>query len=566
MTEQHFEILADCGRGWSTHAVVDDREEAEARSKVIKDEAKAFSVKVNCVEFNDDTGGFKETEVLFIGDRLPDPPKDGEVDGGENCTKGDEYYGSSSRRLIRRVLGKWLDSLSITPTELLHHAEHMKRLDNAGTTLQGGVQQVARIQVRLTGENVQARQKQLYDIGDGLYRDMVLRWRDKPPPALENEDVDALAKKLDGNSEAQLLFLCAVSEYLRPIKTISDKMYAVLALMAKSKSLQAIAYLDGLFADFVDSPVFLRSIIGDDQELGGATIAAIHLLKGEGGENFKPEFKPFLDYIGSDKLPQCHATLLHKIESTLASNRSFLDGAPLREGEMFKKIHKLLALPKGEFIGGFHMQDAFHSRSDRLVTPTAISRLLEGHEEADQRVNLILQLSECIFGDNNIRRLGEHLLAIIRQPAYTSSWMQKKEAPAKKMRALVELQKRIGETSLNSRQKTLGGKQIDEICLEVMKEGQVLQRVTSSAGSPVAAGMALLRLYSTGIFTKGQSHKAARTHVVGILRSNDFMTALLAPADNAEEKKEMLSELSNLLQQSDLPETPLSAALQAAIN
>ena len=42
------------------------------------------------------------------------------------------------------------------------------------------------------------------------------------------------------------------------------------------------------------------------------------------------------------------------------------------------------------------------------------------------------------------------------------------------------------------------------------------------------------------------------------------MAALLAPTDNAEEKKEMLVELSQLLQKSDLPETPLSAALQAA--
>jgi hypothetical protein len=565
MTERHFEILADCGRGWSTYEVVDDGNEAEARAQEIKEEANAYAVKVIRVEFDDATGNFKEKETLFIGKKLPDPPKGGEVDGGRNCRAANEYYRTSSRQMIRRVLGKWLDSLSITPTELLHHVEHMNRLDNAGTTMQGAVQQVARMQVRLTGQDVQARQKELYDLGDKIYRDMVLRWRNNPPPKFENEDADTLAKKLAGEPEAELLFLCAISDWLLPLKSISEKMFAVLDIMAKSSYPATIDYLDILFSDFVDNPVFLRSIIGEDVELGRATISAIHLLTGEGGEEFAPAFEPFLKHIAAGKLNRCRSTLLRKIALTLTSHHSFVDGTPLAEAEMNRKLHKLLASDDG-FIGGIDMREAFHTRSERLVTPTAVSRLLQGCDETDERVAMLLRLSNGIYGEANIRRLGEYLLAIVGQSSYISEWKAKEEPATKRMRDLVELQTCVFNSGLNRRQRELGGACVDEVCLEVLKEGRVLQRVAASAGNPVAAGMALLRLYSTGIFTKGRAADAARDFIIDVLRSHDFMKSLLAPNKNTDEKKETLVELSHLLQQSDLPETPLSAALQAAIN
>lgn len=566
MSGTHFEVQADHGRGWSVQAVLDDLNAAKERAEDIKTATKAIAVKVLRVGYDERKSEFVEVQVHYVGEKRPDVVGKGDLlDAGPNCEKGKDLHALASRRVIKRVLKTWLEGVKVQPIELLHHAELIAKLDGAGTVLQGAVQRAAIAQAQQSGQSAQQRQRELYDVVDQAAAMIRPIWRDENRPKLTNDDIDALAASLPDDED--LTIFVALTERLQSCKSISEKLDTLMRMMMAVQSDRAVAVLDNFLTDFVEDGVFMRAVVGEQAQLGDALLRAIALLAGDDPSAIgAPEhFQAFIARLQAEQLPRCRKALVRRIVTTLASQQSLTNDGPLGEVAFNKKLASLLQQEKGGFLGGEEMHEAFLSRSERYVSANAIGKITEDLARPDERILAILNLVDGIFGERNVRRLGEYIVAIVEQPNNRRELAEDDQPPLTRMRCVASLQEKTLASRLPAFQIDKVSEILDEICAEIMDREKVLKRVVARASTPASGAVALLQLLGSGALTKGIASEQAQALAQKALRTPGLIEAVLADAKDADDKKRRLLEFYQLIEQADLPASPASAALAAAV-
>jgi hypothetical protein len=560
-SDERFEIAGCDARGWSIAGVCET--EAEAVEQAHERRRGGYAaVRVLRVSYEEESGGYQEREILFLGDRHRTPAMDSgkREDAGPLCATLSDFYTPRSRRAIKRLLGDWLARMNLTAVELLHHPEYVGKLENSGTALQGAVQRAAIAQGRTSGRNVQERMREIFNVCDKAAARLRLDARSGKLPRIVDGDVESVLAKLPPTAERPYLFCVALTDWIRHGKTLGAKLAALIELLPRTES-EALALMDPYMADFVEDAAALTELLGPMPNLGAAVLRIADVAQGR----VPPEadaadpLAALAAHIAAGRLPRCRDALIRRLAGTLRGSRELTDGGPVAEITFNQELRRSLVTPAGEMIGGEELADAFHTRVERHLHPEGIGRLLERLSSPIDRINRLLDIEPGVPPGGQKNRLGEYVLPIVMLPANEALFVDGKQPLAERLRALAQLQRRIAASGFNETMRSKASAKLDEYCVNLVRSSGLLDKIERSADRIPDKGLAILKLCSAGLFTEGQALDAAHRVALRYLKHPAFLPAYLGGGDE-QSKRQRLMTLRQLLDEAGLGD--LLGALQ----
>ena len=591
MSEQsHYEILSDNGRSWNVEAIVPSNNEAVERAHDVKRLQGSKAVKVVHVSFNNEAGEFREHEVMFLGNRRSSVRKYGDgLDAGAPCHSLEHLYSLQSRQAIRRVMRQWLDAHRITPVELLHHPEYINRFEGSGSMLQSAVQRAAMAQAGAYNQDVKVRQRELYNLVDQASAKAKILWRAEKCPLIHNDDLDELVATLAEEKDKDYLFCASLTNWLRRFQSGQEKFIALLEMATRSKKPATTAHLDGFLTDFFEDANTVAKLIGNQHTLGDAVLRLADLVnpssaplsvqqQSEAPETFAanansssqqtekvkdeiysdadadeadepehPAMEKFREVLRRGRFPKCRQTLIRRIDQTLTGPRSLTSGGVLPDAQLLARLHQRLCDEDGNFVMGSDMEEAFTQRSQRYISGDAVGRMLEGVSDPIQRVSILLDAVQGIFGKSSRQRIGDYIVAVLKEPANQEALRNPANPPAVHMRDLRTIQRRILESGLSEKQSETTSEILDGVCVDLLERAQILSKIAARSSNSIDECISILKLCAAGTFTEGRALGQAHARAAVVLRSPGFAEAFLRRGQDKKQMQEMLLELEQVL-------------------
>ncbi len=601
--QSHYEILSHSGGIWTVEAVAPGYDEAIERANAIQRTSDSEALKVNQVSFNNSAAQFHEKEVFFLGTRPSTARTYGDdVDAGAPCHALEDIYALPSRQAIRRVMRQWLDAHRLTAVELLYLPEYINRFAGSGSMLQGTVQRAAMAQAGAYNMDVKVRQRELHTLFDEVSAKAKSMWRSELIPAIENDDLDALADRLTTGKDKEYIFNAALANWLRRFDSGLAKFIALLELATQSKKPATTAHLDSFLTDFLEDASLVARLIGNQNSLGDAVLRLAELInpgaaataaiaagvpatakKGAAGNRPAVQDEIYDDSVDDDdaflehpaveqfrklmwrgRFPKCRQTLIRRMKQTVLGPRSFTGDGAVADAQLLRRMHDGLCDEDGNFVLGADLEAAFVTRSQTYLTSTSIGGMLEGVALPLQRLEILLEVEKGIFGDAGRQRIGAYILAILQEPENQTALRKPDIAPAVHMRSLAVAQRRANESSLSETQKHAAEALLDELGGDLMAEGQILAKIADRSSSNIDECISILKLCAAGSFTEGRAADMARKRATAVMRAPGFAKAFLRRANDTAEMKAMLAELEILMTKAGTSELPLMGAMAAA--
>jgi len=597
MAEQsHYEILSEHGSGWNAEAIVPDKAEAIERANDLKRQKGNDAVKVMYVSFNNAVGAFLEQEILLLGAR-PSPARvygDG-LDAGSPCHSMEQIFSLQSRQAIRRVMRQWLDAQRLTAVELLHLPEYINRFEASGTMLQSAVQRTAMAQAGAYKVDVNVRQRELYSLFDQISAKAKAMWRAEKVPVIDNDDLDGLVSRLGDGKDKEYIFNASLSNWLRRYKSGPEKLMALLEIATRAKRPATIAHLDGFLTDFLEDANAITKLIGDQSSLGeavlrlaglvnpGAAAAAVAAIPEaaeaediEPGDGIyiaaesddeieeHPAIEEFRAMVRSGRFPMCRKSLVHRIEQTLNGNRSLTGNGVLAEARLLRLLHDRLCGADGNLHFGLELVKAFENRSHGYVSSNSIGNMLEGELLPLKRISILLEAELGIYSKLGQRRIGDYILAILKEPENQVTLRHPETPPAIHMRNLGGIQRLIMKSNLSDVQKEESAAILDDVCTEILGREQILAKIADRSSSNIDECMSILKLCAAGAFTEVRAADIARQRATAVMRAPGFAEAFLRRANGKSEMGKMLVELETLMTRAGIVENSLLGVMAAA--
>ena len=291
----HYEVLGQRGTAWTILAVIDDQEKALAKAREAQTSYRA--VKVMRERFDKASNTYRSGQIYFSGAQAK--PSKFDNDMPSICWKIEDFYSYEGRRAINRLLRKELTEWGLTATELIHSPDMVQRLQDNGTSVQRAVQQTAIVQIRETGQGVQERIKQIYELIEKGSR--VLR-KDAPDfPEITGDNIDSLVSTIDSKESRSYLLHGALAKYLSGCRDFNDKLTRVIGLIRADHPAWVHEVADNFVAELLSIGKVLPVLIGKRASLKEEMMAAAELASGKASPEDR-RFTPDAQRIGSSNV------------------------------------------------------------------------------------------------------------------------------------------------------------------------------------------------------------------------------------------------------------------------
>ncbi len=518
----HYEVLGQCGTSWTIIAVVDDQEEALEAAKAAR--ASYRAIKVMRERFDGQSGTFRSGQIFSSGAKPRASKYDSDPVPGV-CWKVEDLYSYEGRRSINRLLRSELVRWGLTATELIHSLEYVERLQDDGTAMQRAVQQTSIAQVRETGQGVQERIKQIYDIIDrgivALRRDRELAQQLK----IVDGNLDALIAEVEPRESRGYLLNLALVDHLADAKGFGEKLERVLGPIR------------------ADHPDWVHEVAD--------TFAGELLLIGNVTQRL----------IGK------RDTLQQELSATakLARGRLPADDTDAgREAEATKDLVRDLKTGEGTWLGDTRMMEAISNRNSRWLHPEAVAEYLVGADEADARAIRLIDLEPSIFGAANKRKLAEFLMPVLTSPQAELFFTSDAQPVSEQMKRLASIQARILESDLQEMHKRQIAEKLDDLCFRMVQKRNLFKRLLSGNISVADKCIGLLKMVLEGYFTRGKAEDEARTLIRRLLLKPEFRESFFAGIPGKEEKVSRFETLTVMLARADIEFAPRTAPSEKA--
>ncbi|WP_417519051.1 hypothetical protein [Minwuia sp.] len=558
----HYEVLGQRGAAWTILAVVDDQETAVRKAQEAR--VSFRSVKVMRERFDKDSNTYRSGQIFFSGAESK-PSRYNDEEMPSICWRVEDFYSYEGRRAINRLLRQELLEWGLTATELLHSPEMVQRLQDNGTSLQRAVQQTAIAQVKETGQGVQERIKQIYEL---IEKGVAALRRDSAAfPGLNEGGLDDLIVQIAEKESRSYLLHGALAGYLAGARDFNDKMSRMLGMVRADHPPWVHEVADTFVAELLSIGKVLHVLIGNTSSLKHEIEGAAFLSIGEVSaqdERFTPDARMVNRLIAAGKLPCTQQALTRYMIEAIKGKSRLVEGDILAESKAVGELASVLKRPDGEWIGKLPMVEAIGRRCARWLHPEAISELLAGAEDPKVKFDRLLKLEANVFGNQNKRKLGEFLMPIVISPQGEMYLTTEGGTVTQKLRRLKVMQDAVIGSGLPDMHRQKLAIKLDELACKVIRSTQLIERVTQGEGTVVEKCFSLLRMVVDGYFTRGKADEMARTAIRRSLAIPDFVSGFLGAARTKEEKMMKLDALSRLLTQAGIETPPADAPAPAS--
>jgi len=374
--KRQYEVLYQRYGRWEIDALFEGDTDAIARAESLlaNEKLKAEAVKV-VAQRNGMNGGIVE-EPLFLKEREAAKSKPLQITGDTTpvapCTELKQFFALDSRLAVGRLLRQFLDKMQVTPTELMHSARLIQKLDNAGNMIMASVQRVAGGQAKAMNVPVKDRVEALERFAfqaRKLAGDYEAERRTLPP--FDTEDLAKTRRRINiavGDGRADHVFMCHLSAMLVDQPSIPAKLDAIVGLMGRDNAVETYDLLEGVIADILGGGESLRDVLGAQPTLQRHIYALIDVIKGGSPEIPWPDgsvMPTVSGYIAAGQAPQSQRVLVERLQTALASAVLLDQNQPDADAQLLKAVVDRLTEGPGKLLGGEATAQAVAQRRKR---------------------------------------------------------------------------------------------------------------------------------------------------------------------------------------------------------
>lgn len=374
--KRQYEVLYQRMGRWEIDALFDEEVDAVARAESLlaNEKLKAEAVKV-VAQRNGMNGGIVE-EPLFQKLREAAKSKPLQITGDttpvEPCTELKQFFALDSRLAVGRLLRQFLDKMQVTPTELLHNARLIQKLDNSGNMIMASVQRVAGGQAKAMNvpvkDRVEAIERFVFQARK-LAGDFEAERRTLPP--FDIEDLTRTRRRINiavGDGRADHVFLCHLAAMLADVPSIPGKLEAVVSLLGRKNAEGAHDLLEGVMADILAGGESLRDVLGAQPTLHRHINALVDVITGATPEVPLPDgsVMPVVSaLVAGGTAPQCRRVLIERVQTAVASNVPLDQNQVEADATLLKSVVDRLTEESGKLLGGEATSQAIAQRRKR---------------------------------------------------------------------------------------------------------------------------------------------------------------------------------------------------------
>lgn len=561
----HYEVFVRKEKygAWTMLGAQYDRTKSIDEAKSILKQGGAVAVRVLKETFDEKTGDFRSLRVFQDG-ATEDPPKSKDKGGKSEiqlpCFKPEDLYSMHARRTIARLLRPALSRWRITPTELMHHAPHINRLEQAGTELQHAIQKMAVKHAGATGQPVQPMMLKLNELVDKAISRVLIDSQANLFPDIRKAGFGKICEVLKGKQNVIYVLNGAIAAHIDGADSWRQKLALILDLIdevpPKGKMRdKALNTIDSLIAEMLSGNAALGDLLGDQKDLGHALLLITDLFLGKVDNSDKSiarGVRTLSKLFSEGQLLESRIAIAKRILSEISSVRRLCPTSIDEEIKICRLLANRMVLGQGSLISADEILDAFTTRSKQFVMADRVDAYLASCDTAYERMEKLLDLEENIVGTANKRAVGKFFLGLMSSPRTEQYFLGNKEPVSNRLTQLTTIQRRVMKSNFqeNNQESMLDG--IDRIANEIEERSGMLKSIKLRKISPAEKAFILLRLLTSSVIPEGQLSEKARFMVRQLIRDASFMPSLMnlsKTGSEADQKRHSPQELSNLLAQ-----------------
>ncbi len=297
----------------------------------------------------------------------------GSADNAPLCHATAECYQLPARMALARLLRLFLERFQITPTELLHGFNYLKKFDDTTSLIGAFFYQVSVAQAKRLEQPQPQRLQELM----GFYKEIHNAARSFNATAATRPKFDAAnpegffaGLQAQNQNTAAHNFFSVLTQYLLngDFGNYPAKLNFAVALLEGAQAPTMQELMDSFIADCLMMADMLDSLVGRQYSFNDYLLRLIEIVRGDvtltKGED-SPALARLRPFLNKGVLPQTKIVLTERIVREVRSDNLLNKREPDQENNLFKKLEGFLKLPDGNLIGGTEMAETLAGRKLR---------------------------------------------------------------------------------------------------------------------------------------------------------------------------------------------------------
>jgi len=505
------------------------------------------------------------------------PGTAGAIDEAGLCTTLAEYHGEQARMVIGMAVRPYLDTMVLTPTEVIHNAKVLKALIDQGPLVEVAVSKVATVQARLPGHDLKARRQAIQTaISETTARARVAQVAFAALPK-GRSPVDAVLASAGGRTptgDAEYDLRVAVALELAEQRTWGAKLDRLIQLFQGDRDERLTSVVDGVIGDVLVSTAATQDLLGAMTVPGVVLAKLCDMLFGRVTmEATGPNRIGVLNGLfRQGKLLVARGMVLERIRRQLRAPQPLGRGAADQEAELLRALMGHLVTPAG-LTGGGPMADALTIRYSRRLEQggaSAYRRSIVGLSETTPdligRIHYLAAVSTVPAAERHMGEIVDALDAALGNELLVENMIVHTPDTALIQQALAGAVAALRASGLpeDARQRIAG--RTEFIVDEFAKRGRLAQRLRQIEPMLRRRTIRLAELACSGLVREEGALPLLRQHILEIVRQPQFQADLATAQsdDIAQAEVRRLYDLLDKLRQAP-PPSPCQAQPQTQL-
>lgn len=503
----------------------------------------------------------------------------GSLDEAEVCQTLAEYHGPLGRTVMGIVLRQHLDSLILTPTEVIHSFKHLKALLEQGTLVENALIKVTAAQSRSSGQDARARRMAIQNAmveTQNRARAAQLAFAELPKSRPMVEQVMAMEADATPTGDFAYDLRVGLSLDLATLRSWAGKFDRLNQLLQWDRDERLAAAIDGCFADILASPAAVQELHGAPMTPGSMATALCELVLGRTtmGSMLGPNRVGLLNAMfRQGKLPQARAAVLDRIRRILRTPQP-LGRGPADDAQVLKAVMGHVLTREG-VVGDAAMAEALAMRYARRLEQggatafrQSVLAIAETQGDLFARLHYLIAVAASPTGEKLRPDIVEAMDAALGNELLIENVIVQSPDLDLTRRCIVGAIEAIGRSPLLDEVRLRLAERLGNVVDDFTKRGKLVHRLRQVEPVLRRRVIRLAELATSGLVRGDGAYPLLRQHILEIAKQPQFQLELSGQqgSDVAQAEVRRLFELLERLRQAPPPSglTLPVAALRAA--
>lgn len=445
------------------------------------------------------------------------------------CKSTRGFFTLESRMIMSRIFRNYLESVTLTPTEVLHKEADIRRLYDSDNLMPSAVNMVAKLQVKGTDKRPKERQDEIYAIVDQIV-DQAAWAESLDLPALSDPFSETLADLARIEAERpEYLAMVVLARDLANHANWVGKIDRLCDLATAETDNKAVLLLDTVIADALSANV-VQELLGWQPSLDSAIIGMLDLADGK----FDPEQSDAEETVErlnplftAEVLPASKRVLIDRALRQLKSTQPLNRTEPDKEMEEYQRILARLLVPGG-ILSGAAAAEAITLRGARFVEQggatgrkAAINATVKVLPDKARGVMYLAELSNTELVADHADDIVEQLDIVFSARVIDELCRRSMSPKARMVTATGAFQATVS-SALPDDVKERVADHIDGVLERYLTDEQIIDKLDNPDTPLRDRAVRLVKFCSAGVLPEGKALNMARKRIVQILRQPNF--------------------------------------------